>query len=65
MGEMELPPLPSGRSSTGIPGFDEISDGGLPSDGITVVLGGAGAGKTIFGTLSCPTPSSKAASSTS
>jgi circadian clock protein KaiC len=34
---------------TGILGFDEISDGGLPRGGVTVVLGGAGAGKTIFG----------------
>ncbi|HEY0467340.1 MAG TPA: ATPase domain-containing protein, partial [Polyangiaceae bacterium] len=34
---------------TGIAGFDEIADGGLPRGGVTVVLGGAGAGKTIFG----------------
>jgi circadian clock protein KaiC len=34
---------------TGIAGFDEIADGGLPRAGITVVLGGAGAGKTTFG----------------
>jgi circadian clock protein KaiC len=34
---------------SGIPGFDEIADGGLPLGGVTVVLGGAGAGKTIFG----------------
>jgi KaiC/GvpD/RAD55 family RecA-like ATPase/ActR/RegA family two-component response regulator len=38
----------SRRLSTGIDGFDEISDGGLPRDRITVVLGAAGAGKTIF-----------------
>jgi circadian clock protein KaiC len=37
------------RMPTGIAGFDEISDGGLPRGGVTVVLGGAGAGKTIFG----------------
>ncbi len=34
---------------TGVPGFDEIADGGLPRGGVTVVLGGPGAGKTIFG----------------
>lgn len=37
------------RMPTGIPGFDEIMDGGLPRGGVTVVLGGPGAGKTIFG----------------
>jgi circadian clock protein KaiC len=36
------------RLPTGIDGFDEIADGGLPRGGITVVMGGAGAGKTIF-----------------
>jgi circadian clock protein KaiC len=36
------------RMPTGIPGFDGIADGGLPGRGVTVVLGGAGAGKTIF-----------------
>jgi circadian clock protein KaiC len=35
--------------SSGVGGFDAIADGGLPRRGITVVLGGAGAGKTIFG----------------
>jgi RecA/RadA recombinase len=34
---------------TGIPGFDEITGGGLPAGRITVILGGAGGGKTIFG----------------
>jgi circadian clock protein KaiC len=34
---------------TGIAGFDDITDGGLPRQGVTVVLGGVGAGKTIFG----------------
>lgn len=37
------------RTPTGIEGFDEIADGGLPRGGVTVVLGAAGAGKTIFG----------------
>jgi circadian clock protein KaiC len=33
---------------TGIPGFDEITNGGLPKGRTTLVLGGAGSGKTIF-----------------
>lgn len=37
------------RMPTGIAGFDEIANGGLPCGGVTVVLGGAGAGKTLFG----------------
>ena len=37
------------RMPTGIPGFDQVTDGGLPRRGVTVVHGGAGAGKTIFG----------------
>jgi circadian clock protein KaiC len=38
----------SKRMPTGILGLDEIADGGLPRQGVTVVLGGAGAGKTIL-----------------
>jgi circadian clock protein KaiC len=34
---------------TGVGGLDEIVDGGLPRGGITVVIGGAGSGKTTFG----------------
>jgi circadian clock protein KaiC len=37
------------RLPTGITGFDEITRGGLPAGRITVVLGGPGSGKTIFG----------------
>jgi circadian clock protein KaiC len=37
------------RMPTGIAGFDAIADGGLPRGGVTVVLGGAGTGKTLFG----------------
>jgi circadian clock protein KaiC len=40
---------PAGRIPSGVEGFDAIADGGLPRGGITVILGGAGAGKTIFG----------------
>ena len=33
---------------TGIQGFDEITDGGLPQGRTTLVLGGPGCGKTVF-----------------
>ena len=33
---------------TGITGFDEITGGGLPRSRTTLVLGGAGCGKTVF-----------------
>lgn len=36
------------KSPTGISGFDELTGGGLPQSRITVVLGSAGAGKTVF-----------------
>jgi circadian clock protein KaiC len=48
MREQQVSPL--ARMPTGIPGFDEITRGGLPRQGVTVVLGNAGAGKTVFGT---------------
>ena len=34
---------------TGIKGFDEITEGGLPKNRITLVSGGPGAGKTLLG----------------
>ena len=37
------------KTLTGIQGFDEITGGGLPSGRPTLVSGGAGAGKTMFG----------------
>jgi len=37
------------KSPTGIPGFDEISGGGLPKGRTTIVCGGPGCGKTMFG----------------
>ena len=40
---------PTPRMPTGIAGFDEIANGGLPRGGVTVVLGGVGTGKTTFG----------------
>lgn len=37
------------KSPTGIKGFDEITGGGLPAGRPTLVCGGAGCGKTLFG----------------
>lgn len=37
------------KCPTGISGFDELSDGGLPRNRPTLVAGQAGAGKTLFG----------------
>jgi len=36
------------KERTGIPGFDEITAGGLPAGRPTLVCGSAGAGKTLF-----------------
>ena len=41
--------LPLEKTPTGIPGFDEISEGGLPKGRTTIVCGGAGCGKTMLG----------------
>ena len=37
------------KTPTGIQGFDEITNGGLPAGRPTLVCGGAGCGKTLFG----------------
>ena len=37
------------KTPTGIKGFDEITEGGLPKGRVTLISGGAGAGKTLFG----------------
>lgn len=37
------------KTPTGIQGFDEITNGGLPSGRPSLVCGGAGCGKTLFG----------------
>ncbi len=37
------------KVASGIPGFDEITQGGLPLGRTSLVCGGAGAGKTLFG----------------
>jgi circadian clock protein KaiC len=36
------------KTLTGIQGFDEITDGGLPQGRTTLVMGGPGCGKTVF-----------------
>ena len=36
------------KEQTGIPGFDEITRGGLPAGRPTLICGSAGAGKTLF-----------------
>ena len=45
-----LPPIAklSAKAPTGITGFDEITDGGLPRGRTTLLVGGAGSGKTLF-----------------
>jgi circadian clock protein KaiC len=37
------------KSATGIPGFDEITGGGLPENRTTLIMGGPGSGKSVFG----------------
>src|SRR3954453_23839314 len=37
------------KASTGIRGLDEITGGGLPQGRPTLICGGAGGGKTLFG----------------
>ena len=44
----EPPAQPITKVMTGIPGFDEISGGGLPRGRLTAIMGAAGAGKTVF-----------------
>jgi circadian clock protein KaiC len=42
-------PQPLVKARTGIAGLDEITMGGLPKGRATLVAGGAGSGKTLFG----------------
>jgi len=37
------------KAPTGIQGFDEITQGGLPKGRPTLICGGPGSGKTMFG----------------
>lgn len=39
---------PANKAPTGIPGFDEITGGGLPRGRTTLLVGGPGSGKTIL-----------------
>jgi circadian clock protein KaiC len=41
-------PQPLPKMATGIPGFDELSHGGLPRNRTTLLKGGPGSGKTMF-----------------
>jgi circadian clock protein KaiC len=43
-----IQPVLVAKKITGIRGFDEISRGGLPENRLTVIMGSAGAGKTVF-----------------
>lgn len=40
--------VPLEKLETGIPGFDSLADGGLPTQRTTLITGTAGSGKTIF-----------------
>jgi circadian clock protein KaiC len=46
--KLQSPHVTARKLPTGISGFDEITDGGLPEARTTLVMGGAGCGKTIF-----------------
>src|SRR5674536_395964 len=37
------------KCHTGIKGFDEITEGGLPKNRISLICGSTGSGKTLFG----------------
>jgi circadian clock protein KaiC len=45
----EMPAAASGRTRTGIPGLDELMDGGPMGTDATLITGPSGVGKTIFG----------------
>ncbi|MBC7878538.1 MAG: circadian clock protein KaiC [Anaerolineales bacterium] len=42
-------PIQLQKCPTGIKGFDQITEGGLPKNRITLISGSAGSGKTLFG----------------
>jgi circadian clock protein KaiC len=44
-----IPPRQLKKTPTGIGGFDEITGGGLPRGRPTLICGGPGSGKTLFG----------------
>jgi circadian clock protein KaiC len=45
----ENPPAIFPKALTGIDGFDQMTHGGLPRGSATLVIGGPGCGKTVFG----------------
>jgi circadian clock protein KaiC len=47
-GRKAAAPQPLAKIATGIPGFDELSHGGLPRNRTTLLKGGPGSGKTLF-----------------
>jgi circadian clock protein KaiC len=50
MKSVRSPPVKApAKAPTGITGFDEITGGGLPRGRTTLLVGGPGSGKTIFG----------------
>lgn len=42
-------PIPTIKTPTGIRGLDEVLNGGVPAGGLTLLSGGPGTGKTLFG----------------
>jgi circadian clock protein KaiC len=44
----EMVDLPVTKILTGIAGFDDVTEGGLPESRLTAGIGGPGAGKTVF-----------------
>jgi circadian clock protein KaiC len=48
MSRTAVPHLSLTKARTGIKGFDEITDGGIPEHRTTLILGGAGCGKTVL-----------------
>ncbi|MBC7438205.1 MAG: hypothetical protein H7332_19295 [Bdellovibrionales bacterium] len=47
--ELPTPAARTHKAPTGIAGFDEITGGGLPQGRTTLLAGGPGSGKAIFG----------------
>ena len=54
LGRRNTPPQPLAKLATGIEGFDELSRGGVPLNRTSLLVGGPGAGKTVFA-LQCLT----------
>ena len=44
-------PSPIRKLKTGIPGFDDITNGGLPQGRTTLISGTAGSAKTVFAVI--------------